>query len=112
MDLQSFIETYQLAPECIEGPGCLDTLLEQMAEGLAGRGNIPMIPSYLSLDTQPEIGVPCCVLDAGGTNLRVARAEFQSPNNCSLSNITRVPMPGTGRIVRQGILRPAGSVFP
>ena len=59
MDLQSFIETYQLAPECIDGPACLDTLLEQMAEGLAGRGNIPMIPSYLSLDTQPEIGMPC-----------------------------------------------------
>ncbi len=95
MDLQSFIETYHLAPEGIDGPGCLDTLLEQMAEGLAGRGNIPMIPSYLSLDTKPEIGVPCCVLDAGGTNLRVARAEFQSLNNCSLTNITRVPMPGT-----------------
>lgn len=99
MDLQSFIETYHLAPADIDGPSCLDALLEQMAEGLAGRGNIPMIPSYLSLDIEPEVGVPCCVLDAGGTNLRVARAEFQSQRNCILSNLTKGPMPGT-----QGIL--------
>ena len=99
MDLQSFMEAYRLAPEEIDGPGCLEALLEQMAEGLAGRGNIPMIPSYLSLDIEPEIGTPCCVLDAGGTNLRVARAEFQSRNNCALTNIVRLPMPGT-----QGVL--------
>ena len=95
MDLQAFIETYHLAPEEIDSPSCLDMLMEQMAEGLAGRGNIPMIPSYLSLNTQPQIGLPCCVLDAGGTNLRVARAEFQSQNHCTLTNLTRMPMPGT-----------------
>ena len=95
MDLQTFIEKYHLAPQQVDGPGCLDALLEQMAEGLAGRGNIPMIPSYLSLDTQPEMGVPCCVLDAGGTNLRVARAEFQAQGSCTLSNLVRMPMPGT-----------------
>ena len=95
MDLQTFIETYHLDPNDIDGPGCLDALLEQMTEGLAGRGNIPMIPSYLSLDIEPKIGVPCCVLDAGGTNLRVARAEFHSLNRCTLTNVIRAPMPGT-----------------
>ena len=95
MDLQQFIDKYALGPEAIDGPGCLEDLLGQMAQGLAGRGNIPMIPSYLSLDTRPEIGVPCCVLDAGGTNLRVARAEFLPDGSCSLTGVTRVPMPGT-----------------
>lgn len=95
MNLQSFIEKYKIAPSFIDGPGCLEALLEQMAEGLAGRGNIPMIPSYLSLDIQPEAAVPCCVLDAGGTNLRIARAEFQPDGSCKLTGLTRVPMPGT-----------------
>ena len=95
MDLQLFIDKYGLSPETIDGPGCLNTLLEQMADGLAGRGNIPMIPSYLSLDTRPDIGVPCCVMDAGGTNLRVAQAEFQPQGNCTLTNLTQMPMPGT-----------------
>ena len=95
MDLQTFLDHYQLSPEAIDGPGCLEALREQMAEGLAGQGNIPMIPSYLPLDIQPEVGVPCCVLDAGGTNLRIARAEFQPDGSCSLTNLTRMPMPGT-----------------
>ena len=95
MNLQSFIKKHHLAPEVIDGPGCLEMLLEQMSEGLAGRGNIPMIPSYLSLDIHPQIATPCCVLDAGGTNLRIARAEFQSAGNCVLTDLIRVPMPGT-----------------
>ena len=95
MDLQNFIEKYALHPNAIDGPGCLDTLLTQMEEGLAGRGNIPMIPSYLSLDIRPEPGAPCCVLDAGGTNLRIARAEFLPDGTCALTGLTRVPMPGT-----------------
>lgn len=95
MDLQQFITKYQLSPDHIDGPACLEALLEQMEAGLAGRGNIPMIPSYLPLDIQPEIGVPCCVLDAGGTNLRIARAEFHSRETCALTGLTKVPMPGT-----------------
>ena len=97
--MESFIKTYHLSPDEIDGSGCLDALLVQMEEGLAGRGNIPMIPSYLSLDVEPEIGVPCCVLDAGGTNLRVARAEFLSPGTCTLDDLIRLPMPGTRGIL-------------
>lgn len=95
MDLQTFIDHYKLSPDAIDGPDCLEALLAQMEEGLAGRGNIPMIPSYLPLDIRPEAGVPCCVMDAGGTNLRIARAEFQPDGSCCLENLTRVPMPGT-----------------
>jgi len=95
MAIQDFIAKYGLSPESVDGEGCLEALLAQMAEGLAGRGNIPMIPSYLSLDILPEPNVPCCVLDAGGTTLRIAQAEFQSDGSCALTKLTKVPMPGT-----------------
>ena len=95
MNLQDFIKKYNLQPESIDGNQCLEVLLIQMEEGLAGRGNIPMIPAYLSLDIQPEIQTPCCVLDAGGTTLRIATAEFQPDGSCALTNLTKVPMPGT-----------------
>ena len=36
-----------------------------MEQGFSGVGNIPMIPSYLSLNTRPVVGQPCCVLTAG-----------------------------------------------
>ena len=95
MAIQDFIAKYGLSPESVDGEGGLEALLAQMAEGLAGRGNIPMIPSYLSLDILPEPNVPCCVLDAGGTNLRAAKAAFDSQGKCTLSMLQKVPMPGT-----------------
>lgn len=95
MDINAFLEYHKLSPHSIDGPGCLEALLGQMEAGLAGRGKIPMIPSYLSPDTRPTPGVPCCVMDAGGTNLRVAAAVFDDAGNCTLSGLRKTAMPGT-----------------
>lgn len=95
MPIQEFIRRHGLAPEQTDANGCLALLLQQMEQGLAGRGNIPMIPSYLSPDTRGKPGCPVCVMDAGGTNLRIARAEFAPDGSCTLSQLCKVPMPGT-----------------
>ena len=102
MDLRTFIETNQLNPALIDGPACLSQLLRQMELGLAGQGNIPMIPAYLPLDIQPVIGESCCVIDAGGTNLRYARAVFQPDGTCDLQDLQKTAMPGTqGQLTAQ-----------
>ena len=95
MAIQAFLQKYKLNPETIDGPACLEHLLRQMDRGLAGEGNIPMIPSYLSLNTRPVSGEACCVLDAGGTNLRVAKAVFGRDGSCTLTGLKKKPMPGT-----------------
>ena len=95
MAIQAFLQKYKLNPETIDGPACLEHLLRQMDRGLAGEGNIPMIPSYLSLNTRPVSGEACCVLDAGGTNLRVAKAVFGRDGSCTLTGLKKNPMPGT-----------------
>ena len=95
MDILAFIDRYSLSADSIDGEACLEALLTDMEQGLAGKGNIPMIPSYLSLDVTPQLGASCCVLDAGGTNLRAARAEFDSRGNCVLTDMVKAPMPGT-----------------
>ena len=95
MDLHTFLDRHNLKPENIDGPECLRQLLEKMEQGLAGEGNIPMIPSYLSLNTRPVAGQPCCVVDAGGTNLRVAKAVFDEQGKCRLSDFFQTAMPGT-----------------
>jgi len=66
-----------------------------MEYGLAGKGNIPMIPSYLSLDIRPAMEKPCCVMDAGGTNLRFAKAEFLPDGTCTFNGLQKTAMPGT-----------------
>lgn len=95
MGVAEFIAKYDLSPERIDGVSCLKQLLEDMALGLAGKGNIPMIPSYLTPDISPAQGVDCCVLDAGGTNLRVAKARFDEAGECVFSHSVKTPMPGT-----------------
>ena len=95
MPIQEFIRRHGLAPEQVDAEQSLELLLAQMEQGLSGRGNIPMIPSYLSPDTRAEANIPVCVMDAGGTNLRVARAEFTPDGSCTLSRLQKVPMPGT-----------------
>lgn len=95
MGIGGFLDRHGLLPEQLEGAGCLEALLREMEQGLAGMGKIPMIPSYLALDTRPEPGQACCVLDAGGTNLRYARAEFEGDGSCSFQGLAGTFMPGT-----------------
>jgi len=95
MSIQNFIQKHNLSPEGIDDRSCLEQLLQEMDLGLAGKGRIPMIPSYLSFDIQPVLEEPCCVMDAGGTNLRLARAVFSRDGKCALEGFQKNPMPGT-----------------
>ena len=94
MNALEFMARWGADAQAIDGKACLDALLRQMEEGLAGRGRIPMVPSYLP----PQIAVPdgavCAVLDAGGTNLRTARAVWDG-TAWKLEKLRRQAMPGT-----------------
>lgn len=92
---QNFLEHHGLSPESIDGEACLSHLMDEMEKGLRGEGHIPMLPSYLSTGLHPTPGAACCVLDAGGTNLRAAAAQFDKDGQCHLSHLSSAPMPGT-----------------
>ena len=89
-----FIKRYRLDPVYIDGQRCIEALMKDMKSGLEGLGTIPMNPSYLSLDITPRHGVPCCIMDAGGTNLRTASAVFQDDGQCILSDFSKTSMLG------------------
>ena len=95
MTVQAFLTAHNAAPEQIPAKESLALLLEDMNQGLSGQGNIPMLPSYLSPDISIVPGARCCVLDAGGTTLRTARAVFDADGSCRLEQLTSGPMPGT-----------------
>ena len=96
MTTQEFLIRHRAAPEQIHAGDSLTKLLEDMARGLSGDGNIPMLPSYLSPNISIPAGSKCCVLDAGGTNLRTALAVFDEDGSFRLEQIRKQPMPGTG----------------
>jgi hexokinase len=95
MTITEFMLGHNAAPEQINGPACLRALLAQMDEGLEGRGPIPMLPSFLTTASDAPEGAVCCVMDAGGTNLRTARAVLEH-GRWRLEGLKKAPMPGTG----------------
>ena len=95
MTVQEFLISHNAAPEQIHAAEGLSLLLEDMRLGLSGLGNIPMLPSYLTPDISVQPGDLCCVLDAGGTNLRTAMAVFTEDGSCRLEGLEKIPMPGT-----------------
>lgn len=94
MTIQELMLRHGAAPEQIDAQGCLADLLAQMDLGLAGRGRIPMLPSYLGTDIEVPEGAVCCVADAGGTNLRTARAVYDN-GHWYLEGLEKTAMPGT-----------------
>ena len=94
MTALEFMERWNADDRAVDGKACLQALLEQMDEGLAGRGRIPMLPSYLRTEIAVPEGAVCAVLDAGGTNLRTARAVWDG-QKWELQDLRKQAMPGT-----------------
>lgn len=82
-----------------DGAACDDLLRafdHQMTEGLAGRGSsLAMIPSYVATEKPVPVNAPVLVMDAGGTNLRVAVVWFDAKGKARIEDFTKHPMPGT-----------------
>lgn len=95
MTVSDFLANHSLLPAQIDAEACVTQLLHHMEAGLRGQGNIPMLPSYLSASATAPRNAACCVLDAGGTNLRAARAVFDENGHCVIENLRQMPMPGT-----------------
>lgn len=95
MTISEFMYIHGASPEQVAARECLSRLLDAMEQGLAGHGNIPMLPSYLPGRIPVIPGARCCVLDAGGTNLRTAAASFDADGKCHLEGLRKCRMPGT-----------------
>jgi hexokinase len=73
----------------------LELFINEMKKGLAGENSsLKMIPTYVSIDNIPEKRDSVIVIDAGGTNLRIALVSFES-NIPSISYFKKYPMLGT-----------------
>ena len=70
--------------------------VQQGASALAGSpSSLLMLPSYLKAEGALPLGEKVIVIDAGGTNLRIALACFDEKYECILSDEQHYPMPGT-----------------
>jgi len=71
------------------------TFLDHMEKGLKGeKSSLPMIPAYLTVDALPETSKDVIVMDAGGTNLRVALLRITPGQKPEMLYHHKEPVPG------------------
>ena len=95
-DAVRFAERHNMYYEQLDFAGLRDSFLSEMLLGLQGPGSsIGMFPSYLRPSGSPRLNESVLVIDAGGTNLRVARVHFDGSGQIVTEAVTRQRMPGT-----------------
>ena len=72
-----------------------DVFLREMDKGLTGRkSSLALLPTYIDLEPELPRGKPVIVLDAGGTNFRVATVTFKDQGGPDIADFKVYPMPG------------------
>ncbi len=71
------------------------TFLKEMQNGLQNKeSSLDMIPTYIEPPSQIPSDQQVIVVDAGGTNFRVATVTFKKDNTPQIENFSKYPMPG------------------
>lgn len=89
-----FLREQEMHPELLNIDEVKFAFAAAMDAGLRGEpSSLGMFPAYLSDQGQPKYG-KVLVIDAGGTNLRIARLRY-GEEGLVIEQVERSPMPGT-----------------
>ncbi|MHC4532778.1 MAG: hexokinase family protein, partial [Planctomycetota bacterium] len=98
--VRRFLKDNEMYYEDIDMDACCDIFIQEMQAGLEGRdSSLAMIPTYIEVGKDIPAGKPVIVLDAGGTNFRVATVYFDETGKPVIENFIQKPMPGLDKEV-------------
>jgi len=76
-------------------PETCEIFLAEMDKGLTGKkSSLAMLPTYIETERELPRGKPVIVMDAGGTNFRVATVTFPQTGPAEIADFKNYPMPG------------------
>ncbi|MGB2866065.1 MAG: hypothetical protein WBC05_22215 [Sedimentisphaerales bacterium] len=100
--VRHFLKDNGMYHEDIDMDKLCDVFSDQMHSGLAGRdSSLAMIPTYIEVGRDIPAGERVIVLDAGGTNFRVATVHFDRLGKPVIENFVQKPMPGLDKEARK-----------
>ena len=99
MTALEFLRLHNESADQIDATTAIERFLSEMQAGLAGRGGLPMIPTYLMDVDRSKIktNVKRILIDAGGTNFRSAIGYFDEKGDAVLSDMKNTVMPALDR---------------
>jgi hexokinase len=95
MTMQEFIKTHNLSLTVEQMEKGTYDFIAEMDCGLAGEGSLKMLPAYIDPSIQPDYSQKVIVIDAGGTNLRIALVSLADLSNPQIEYFENYPMLGT-----------------
>ena len=94
--VDDFLKKYKMHPNNVDIVEVSGIFLEEMKRGLTGESStLAMIPTYIEPTTLVERNKRVLVLDAGGTNFRVATVYFDENFRAVIEKFNRFSMPGS-----------------
>ncbi len=91
----SFLKKHKMDVSDVDIDSTVGVYLDEMERGLAGcESSLKMLPTYLSPGPEIPAGKKVIVLDAGGTNFRVATLHFDQQHKPVIENFSKHPIPG------------------
>ena len=100
--VRHFLKDNEMYHEDIDMDKFCDVFSGQMHRGLAGSdSSLAMIPTYIEVGRDIPTGERVIVLDAGGTNFRVAAVHFDRSGKPVIENFVQKPMPGLDKEARK-----------
>lgn len=101
--VEAFLINHNIHYRNIDITDCCKTFIDDMGKGLAAsKSSLKMIPTYISVDEDIPVDKPVIVMDAGGTNFRVALVCFDKNRHPSIEYAKTYSMPGSkGEISKQ-----------
>ncbi len=92
----NFLKKHGMHYEDIDMRALTDEFVAQMRSGNAGDvKSLMMIPTYVHLDGDVPLNEPIIVMDAGGTNFRIAAVTFDAEGKAKIDRFQKRPMLGT-----------------
>lgn len=94
--VEEFYRQYGMDHKDVDMEECMDRFIEEMEAGLRGEPNsLPMLPSYIDAEKEIPKEKRVTVIDAGGTNFRVATLYFDKDLVPVVEDFSAHQMPGS-----------------
>ncbi|NLZ70129.1 MAG: hypothetical protein GX907_02180 [Clostridiaceae bacterium] len=95
--LDELLLRHNLHADCFDYREESEHFYQSMLNGLSGKNSagLFMLPSYISVGETIPIDRPALIIDAGGTNIRVARTHFNSDLELVVEGFANYRMPGS-----------------
>ncbi len=99
---QHFMHSRSMTAAEIDMDQSVQAFLSEMHKGLESfDASLHMIPTYLNSEGELPFETPVIVLDAGGTNFRVAQVKFSDSGKGVIEKFKKFPMPGSRGLVHK-----------